>query len=291
MTGPASTATGRAIAAVCFGIFCLATLDAAAKWLVAEHSVAQIVFLRMAVTAPAAVVLAWTMGGLHLLKPQRVGMHLLRGVFGTCSATFFFAALRYLPLATVWTIAFSAPLIMTALSRPFLGEPVGARRWVAVLAGFAGVLVVVQPGASGISSLGLTYAILGTLAYSLLQLTARKYAASETTPAMVLFNALVPVVLAGAAMPVLWTTPTAGGWLAFAVLGVFSAGAVTFLTLGYRLAPPAVVAPFDYTALVWSVLWGWVIWRDWPEPATWAGAAIIVASGLYIIRREARGGV
>jgi drug/metabolite transporter (DMT)-like permease len=192
-----------------------------------------------------------------------------------------------MPLATVWTIAFSAPLIVTALSRPLLGEPVGIRRWAGVLVGFAGVLIVIQPGTARFEW-AMLLALAGTLSYSLLLMTARKFAASETAPAMVLFNMLVPLAIATVITPAVWTVPAGWDWLAFVGAGLLGGSAMIFLTLGYRLAPAAVVAPFDYTALIWSVALGWLIWRDWPTPATWTGAALIVAAGLYIAYRETR---
>ena len=282
-----SNRPGLGIAAVCLGVLCLASMDAVAKWLGESYSVVQIVFFRTLFALPPVALLAWVSGGFHLLRPVRLRVHLLRGAIGGATIVLFFTALRYLPLATVWTIAFSAPLIVTALSRPLLGEPVGVRRWAAVLLGFAGVLVVIRPGTAEFAW-AMLLPLGGALSYALLLMTARRFAGTETAPAMVLFNMLVPLVVASAVTPAVWQPPVGWAWAGFVAAGLLGGSAMIFLTLGYRLAPAAVVAPFDYTALIWSVALGWWIWGDWPTPATWAGAALIVAAGLYVAYRETR---
>ena len=192
-----------------------------------------------------------------------------------------------MPLAEVWTIALAAPLLVTALSVPLLREPVGWRRWSAVLVGFAGVVVVVQPGMAAFQPAGL-FALLTAGCYALILVTARKYAESESAPALVFWSTVVPAVLAGALLPFQWTAPAAGDLHWFVIVGVLGGGAMLFLTQAFRLAPAAVVAPFDYTAVIWSVAWGWLIWADVPRPTTWAGGALIVGAGLYVMHREAR---
>lgn len=286
--GVRSNRPGLGIASVCLGILCLASMDAVAKWLGESYPIVQIVFFRTLFALPPVLLLAWLSGGFHLLRPVRLPVHLLRGALGGGAIVFFFSALRYMPLATVWTIAFAAPLIVTALSRPLLGEPVGPRRWAAVLVGFAGVLVVIQPGTATFEW-AMLLALGGTLSYALLLMTARKFSGSETAPAMVLFNMLVPLAVASLITPAVWTPPVGWAWAGFVAAGLLGGSAMIFLTLGYRLAPAAVVAPFDYTALIWSVALGWWIWGDWPTPATWAGATLIVAAGLYVAYRETRG--
>lgn len=276
------------IVAMVAGIFCLATMDALAKYLGETYPIVQIVFFRSLFVLPMAVVMAWlSAGGLASLKTRRPWVHLVRGVLTTAAIVTFFTALRFLPLAEVWTIAFASPLLVTALSVPVLGEPVGWRRWSAVLVGFAGVLIVVQPGMSAFQPAALI-ALLAAVCYALILITARKYAESESTPSLVFWSGLVPVVVSGAVLPFHWTMPATGELHWFLVIGVLGGFAMLLLTQAFRLAPAAVVAPFDYTAMIWSVGWGWLIWQDVPRPTTWIGGAVIIVAGLYIMHRETR---
>lgn len=277
---------GLGIVCMLGGAFCLATNDAFAKWLGADYPIAQVVFFRSLFALPLIVLMAQALGGLRLLRPKRWWLHGFRGLLMAVSAFTFFAGLRELPLSSAWAIAFTAPLIMTALSPVMLGEPVGWRRWSGVLAGFAGVLVVVRPGLAAFQPASLLI-LFTAVCYALNFLTARKYAASETTMAFVFYTSVVPVLLAGAVMPFgHWTTPTPGDWGLFAAMGLVGGLAMVLLTQAFRLAPAAVVAPFDYSAMIWAIAYDWLVWMSWPDRPTWFGAALIIAAGLYVLHRE-----
>lgn len=278
------------IAAMLAGVFCLATMDALAKFLGESYPVAQVVFFRTLFALPLVLLLArLSREGLGGLRTRRPWLHLMRGGLTTVAILCFFTALTYMQLAEVWTIALAAPLIVTALSVPLLGEPVGWRRWSAVTVGFLGVLIVVQPGLEAFQPAALI-ALLAAVCYALILVTARKFAASENTPSLVFWSSLVPMLVTGAVLPFQWTAPAGGDLVWFVVIGLLGGAAMLLLTQAFQLAPAAVVAPFDYTAVVWSVGWGWLIWQDVPRPTTWAGGALIVAAGLYVMHREARVG-
>lgn len=278
------------IAYMVAGIFCLATMDSLAKWLGERYPIQQVAFFRgFFALIPVAVLVAMS-GGLRSLRSHRPGLHLLRGLLATLSLFCFITALRFLPLAEATAISFATPLFVTALSVPLLRERVGPRRWAAVLVGFLGVLVMVRPGVAAFQPASLL--VLGTaFGYGLVMLTARRFAASETTAAMVFYVTLVPLIAAALLLPFGWRTPEPAHLPQFVAIGLLGGMAMLFLTLAFRHAPAAVCAPFDYTALVWAAVIGWMVWRDFPEPVVWLGAAIVVASGLYIIHRETRRGI
>lgn len=284
---PAQERAGLGIAAMTAGIFCMASMDAMAKWLGESYPVAQVLFFRGLFGLPPVLLLAQWSGGLHLLRPNRPGLHAVRAVLAAAATFCFFTALRSMQLAEAWAVGFVVPLLVTALSVPLLGETVGWRRWSAVAVGFMGVLIVLRPGLGTFNPAALLV-LVTAVCYALIMLTARRYAASESTPAMVLFTTVGPLALASLFLPTQWTPPEGLDWLRFVVLGLLGGMAMLLLTQAFRLAPAAVVAPFDYTALIWSTAWGWLIWGDWPDAWAWVGAAVIIVAGLYVLHRETR---
>lgn len=276
---------GLGIASMVAGVFCLAAADAFAKWLGASYPIAQIVFFRMLFALPAVLLLASFAGGLAGLRTRRPAAHLLRGLLATAASFCFFLGLRHLPLAEATALTFAVPLFVTALSVPLLGERVGRRRWAAVLAGFAGVLVMLRPGLAAFQPAAL-YILVTALCYGLIMLSARRLATSESTAALVLYITLLPLAISSALLPVVWTAPAWADVGRFAANGTLGGLAMILITQGFRLAPAAVVAPFEYTGLVWAAGLGWLVWHELPGPFVWLGAAVIAASGLYIVRRE-----
>ena len=288
-TTPAGDRIGLGIASVLVGMFAVAGMDAAAKWLATGYPVAELVFFRSLFALPPILLLVWHGGGRAALRIRWGWGHLLRAVFALSAIFCFFTALRVMPLAEATSIAFAAPLFVTALSVPVLGEHVGPRRWAAVVVGFLGVLVMTRPGSAAFQPEALL--VLGAaLCYACAMLVTRRLARTETTPAITFYGTLL--LLAGSAIPLPfgWRVPEAEDMVVFVLMGLFGGATMYFMTQAYRYAPAAVVAPFDYTALIWATLFGWLIWHELPDSYVWAGAAIVIASGLYIIRREMRVG-
>jgi drug/metabolite transporter (DMT)-like permease len=187
----------------------------------------------------------------------------------------------------VLTIAFAAPIVVTALSRPFLGEAVGPWRWGAVLVGFAGVMVVLQPG-RGITEPAAWIALGGATTYALLSLTARKLSTSESPIALSLYMFPAPILFSAFGAWVNWLPPSPIDWLLFVAAGVFGGLSFILMNAAFRHADAAVLVPFDYTGLIWAGAAGYLIWQEVPDRNTFTGAAIIVASGLFILYRETR---
>lgn len=288
---PASSGAGisvpAGIALVCVGVLCLATNDAMVKRLGDFYSPLQIIFLRSLIGLPMMAAVALAVRGRQVFATRRPVLHLSRGALYAAGAFTFFLSFGYLPLAEATAIAYASPIFVTGLSAVLLGEKVGRRRWAAVLAGFAGVLIVVRPGTEGFHPAALL-PLASALFYALMMISARVIGPSENMWTMMVYMLMPPLLITAVAMPFVWRDPA---WEHLPLLlgaAVFGTGAIALLTQGFRMAPAAVVAPFDYTGLVWAALFGWLFWREVPGPWAVAGAAVIVASALYIGYREAR---
>ena len=277
----------KGIGFMCLGVLCLAIGDAIAKWLGEVHSPLQIIFFRTLVSLPLIAALAHFGGGLRKLRTRRPGVHLLRGLIYTGTMVCFVLGLTLLPLAEATAIAFVAPLFVTLLSVPLLGERIEKPVLMASLVGFVGVLIVVRPGGAAFD-LGALALIGAAVFYALMMITARRWGGSEHLWAMVFYMTLVPFVITGLALPWVWQTPHPWHWLAFAGSGLFGVGATAFITMAFRHAPAAIAAPFDYTAMLWAVLLGWWFWGEMPDIWVFVGSALIIGSGLSIAYREGR---
>jgi drug/metabolite transporter (DMT)-like permease len=269
------------------GIAAFAVMDATIKWLTAGYPVPQVVALRSWFGLPLLFLLAMREGGLAALRTQRPLVHVARyGLVMLLSLSFFWA-LSAMKLVDAITIAFAAPIIITALSVPLLREEVGIRRWVAIGVGFCGVLVMLRPG-TGVFQWAALAALGSALVYALLMVTTRVFKATESTASLMLYPQL-GMSLSGLLMVnFFWVTPTMLDLVLFAFAGFFGSIGVMCLTHAFRLAPVAAIAPFEYTALLWATLLGFLVWDELPDAVTLAGASIVIASGLYIIYRETR---
>ena len=287
--GPAAEdRIGFGIGCALVGLFGMAVMDACAKFLGAGYAVSQVILARNGIGALAVLVFVLLSGsGFACLMPRRPLLLALRTLVNLGAAFLFFTGLRYLPLADAFAIAFAAPLFITALSMPVLGERVGLRRWAAVVAGFLGVLVVVQPGTESFRVEALL-PLGAALCYALAMLIGRKMTRDMSTAAITFWPCLGLAAITLVMMPFQWQTPTLTDGALFVFMGIIGTGGMALITQGYRYAPAAVIAPFDYSVLIWGVILGWAVWQDIPAPNVWAGAAILVASGLYILHRETR---
>jgi drug/metabolite transporter (DMT)-like permease len=281
-TGP-GIASG--IACMCAGAFCMVALDVAIRTLLEDYSLTQVVLLRSVFAFVLIALIIVQQRQIAELRTRKAGWHVFRSLLMTGSMLTFFYALKFLPLADVLAIAFSAPLIVTALSRPFLGESVGRWRWAAVIAGFVGVLIVVRPG-FGVMHPAVFFALAGATFYSGLALTARKLSRTESSWSLSLYLFIAPILVAGAAGVGSWTMPGPVDWVIFAFSGTFGALAFLFINAAYRRAPAAIIVPFEYTGLIWAPAAGYLFWDEIPGLNTWLGTGIIVASGLVILFRE-----
>jgi len=290
MSSESHTADHPIIAGItfmCLGVIAMVALDVTARWLMETFSLPQLVLLRSSFSAILIFAFVAIRGQLASLRTARPGWQFFRSVLMAGSMFAFFHALRFIPLADVVIIAFAAPIIVTSLSRPLLGETVGLWRWTAVIIGFCGVLVVLRPG-SGLMQPAALVALAGSVMYAGLSLTARKLSATESTASLSLYAFAIPMLLGAAGSRSEWITPGALDWAMFALCGLFGGLAIVFINAAYQRAAAAVVVPFEYTGLIWAAAAGFLIWDEVPELNDILGAAIIVSSGLVILFRETR---
>ena len=208
-----------------------------------------------------------------------------RGLCMTASSVLFILGLAHLPIADATAIGFISPLLVTALSIPFLGEKVGVRRWSAVLVGFAGVLVIVRPGTGAFNPAAL-YPLLSAVTWALGLILTRLMRSSQPVLTTIFHTTAVGVVVTGLAMPAVWRMPDLEGWVLMALMGIFSAAGQTLLIAALLRAAASLVAPFSYSQMLWATLVGLFVFNTVPDAVTWTGAAIIIASGLYTLHRE-----
>jgi drug/metabolite transporter (DMT)-like permease len=277
----------KAIAYMAGAGFCLTLLDVAVKWLTTDYTPPQIAFIRYAIGLCLAAAIATRAGGVGTLRTKRPLGHLLRSALNLGTMLTFYYALARLPLADAISIGYAAPLFMTVLSVPLLGERVGWRRWTAVVIGFFGVVVILRPTGAGLD-FGSLLALLSALLYALTLITSRQLSATESSHTILFYYSVIVLVATGAAMPWMWITPSWADLWIFALAGVAGSVGQFLLNQAFRYGEVSLLASIEYVTLLWAVLFGFAVWGELPGLAVLGGAAIIIASTLYIVQREAR---
>jgi drug/metabolite transporter (DMT)-like permease len=283
--GSANTVS-RGIASMLLAVAIFSCMDALIKWLSASYPTIEIVFFRSSF-AFLPLLPALMRGGRAALRTRRPLAQAGRAAIGVVSMFGFFYCFRLMPLADVFGIAFSAPIFVTALSVPMLGEKVGIRRWSAVVVGFLGVLVILRPD-TGVFASASWIALFATALYALGQIFVRDLTKTETTTCIVFYVTLTTTVVSAAALPFVWVTPGTGDAVLLVAVGILGGVAQLAFTRAFRLAPAAVVSPFDYSGLLYAGVIGYYVWGDVPTVTFLIGAAIVMASGLYILYRETK---
>jgi drug/metabolite transporter (DMT)-like permease len=281
------TQTTAGIIMMCVGVACLCVNDALAKTLTDAYSPIQIQFLRNLIALPFAILIAWKMGGAAGLRSHKPLAHLFRGGLWIAATIMFFTSLKYLGLAEATALIFVAPLFITALSALIFREHVGWRRWLAVVIGFLGVLIAVRPGSSAFQTVSLL-PVATAFVYALLMLSARWVDARESVWTLLLYMTATGAALSLLIVPFVWIPVQPEHLWLFGAVAIFGTAGMTMMTQAFRLAPAVVVAPLDYSAIIWATLLGWLIWNEIPDALTFVGAAVIIASGVFIIWREHR---
>ena len=275
-----------AIGLMLLGVMAGLGLDLCAKAILETYALEQFVFIRSVIGVSIFLLLSRQFGGLSELATRRWGWHLLRTILASGAMFGFFYGLARMPLVDALTLGFTAPLMMTALSVPLLGDRVGWRRWLAVIAGFGGVLMILRPG-SGAISIAAVAVLIAAFCYACLAITARHLADTESTFCLSVYVVAGPMIISGLlSVEGTWRMPDMLGWILFLGAGVCSVVAWIGLVGGYRRAPPAVLAPFEYTALIAGAIAGYLIWDEVPDRWVMAGAVVIIGSGLFVVYRE-----
>lgn len=269
------------------GILALTLSDAFAKWLTEHYPPIQILFLRSLIALPLVAGAVTAIAGQQALRSSYLHIHMLRGAINIGAAVCFYTGLIYLPLAENTAVAFAAPLFVTILSVLVLKEVVDKHRWAAVLIGFLGVLLIVRPGMESFRPAAL-FPLVTALLYGGMMMTARAIGPSERMLTTTLYIVVGQLVFSALAIPWFWS-PIQWPHLPF-FLGVAlcSTAGLGLITQAFRVAPASVVAPFDYSGLLWAALLGWLFWDEIPDTLAYLGVLLIAGSGLYIALREAR---
>jgi drug/metabolite transporter (DMT)-like permease len=281
----------RGILAMLLAVALFSVMDAQLKLLAGHYGPMQVSFLRGATSLPFVLLPLLLRGRLSRIRPVNVRLHLLRGALSVLMLGSFVFAVRESSLATTYSIFMFAPLLVAAISAPLLGERVARAQWGAIAAGLTGVLLMIAPRGGGQwVSIGALAALVAMATYSLAVVSLRLLSRTDTTESMVFwFTALLGTGAGLLSIPG-WVPLQADHWPLFAGIGVTGALGQHFITEAFRNAPAAVVAPFEYTALLWGVLLDLVVWNVLPGTATIIGGAVVVSAGLYLMARERRPG-
>ena len=256
----------------------------------------ELVFFRnLFAFAPILGFMLWQ--GRVSLRTRHLGGHLLRGLFGVSAMYCFFLSYKLLPLSDAIALGLSGPIFLTVLSIPFLGEHVGIRRWSACIVGFIGVLVMTRPnilfGGAGVWQLEALVPLLGAVFYAFAMISIRRLTGTEASSSIVFYFTFFATLAGLATAPLgavdpefAWVWPSPTEWLIVAAIGLMGGSAQILLTIAYRCAPVSVVAPFDYMALVYGFILGFMFFAEIPDAYLIVGGTTVVASGIYIVHRE-----
>ena len=307
---PMQTKPGAGIFFIVIGMLCISVNDMMIKQLSGDYPLHQMVFARSFIGIFFSLMIVQMEGGWTILKTDKPWLHTFRGLMVVVANMAFFLALAVLPLADATALFFAAPLFITLLSIPILGEKVGAMRMGAVCVGFVGVVIMQRPwqGSETLeaSRIVLLLPVLAAFAYALLQLLTRKLGAESKASALAVYIQMMFILVSGVfwlaagdgrfaeglTNPSLqfllraWVWPTDGDWPYFIGLGLNSAIVGYCLSQAYRLSDAATIAPFEYIGLPLAVFWGWFIWSELPVWEVWVGMALIMSAGLFVFLRE-----
>jgi len=267
------------------GVLFQTLMEAAAKWLTTSYPVGQLVFGRALFALPLIFAFIAAEGGMRTLATKRPGMHVLSGLAMVSTISMTFAALRVLPLADAMAIFFAAPLFMTALAGLILRERIRRWNWVALLSGFLGVLAVLRPSGD-INHPASLFAVGAAVTYALVVIATRSLTRTDSSNAILLYRTVVVAAIGGATCLFSWKTPTGLDLALLVFMGVAGAAGNYFMVRALFFAQVKSLALFDYTALVWALILGLLLWRQFPTPWVCAGATVIVAAGIIATRQE-----
>lgn len=282
---PEAASPGRGVALVLLATFMFIVMDTIAKYLTRDYPVGMIVWGRYVFHVLLFMPLLMMGRAREVVTTRRPWGQFLRSAFLLVATVLAYMSLARMPLAEVTAIVFVAPLLVTALSVPILGEHVGARRWAAVIVGFLGVLILLRPG-SGVFGWAALLPLGMAVCFALYLIVTRQVSAADRPMASLFYTAALGAILASVAVPFQWHTPDAVGWGLLASAGFAGAAGHFFFIRALTLAPASTVAPFQYVQLIWATLAGLIVFGNVPDLWTGVGAAVIAGSGLYVWQRE-----
>ena len=276
----------KAITAMLLAVFCVTIMSVQAKLIGIEYNAVQITFARAIVVLILLMPFIYKLGGLNFLKTKKPFLHFFRGLAGLIGNVMFFLAFQILPVADVTVISQAVPIFSCILAIIFLGETIGWRRWTAITIGFLGVIIAINPSVNiAVASL---YALGGTLMWSTTIIFLRLLGSTEHPVKTVFYFMLVSVLITSIFQPFLWKEPSFEVILLFIGIGIAAFLTQLLMTYALQKAPASIVSPFNYTGIVWAIIFDYIIWNAHPMFATIFGGIIITISGIYIFKREAK---
>lgn len=269
------------------GFVCYSTSDMLAKVLTQSMNPLQVAWLRQLGLLTGVLILL-AIKGPQLLRSQHPWLQVARGLTVVAAAASFLTSLAYVPLADATAVTFVAPFMVTALAAFFLGERIGLNRWIAVGLGFVGTLIIIRPGMSAFHP-AIFLSLVSAAAFAIRQILSRQLSGTDSTATTVAYTALTAALILSLPLPFIWSSP-ADGWqllMMFAIAFIASCGELTMIK-ALDLGEAVVLSPLQYTLILWSTIWGFLIFAQLPDGWTFAGTTLIVASGIYSIYRETR---
>jgi drug/metabolite transporter (DMT)-like permease len=284
LAGSGTHNTFAAVGWMLAGTFLFSANDALGKWLLADYSVGELLLVRSVAGLILLAPFIWQTGIGGFRSAPRPRLQIARVILSTLEVALFFLAVSQLPLADTKAFYLAGPIYVTALSVLLLGESVGWRRWIAVFVGFAGVVLALRPSSAGFTP-PVLIALTGSVTFAFLMIVTRTL--RETTDTVLVTGQIAGTFVFGAlTAPFGWVTPSPRDFVLLALFGVLAILALACVNRSLKLAPASVVAPYQYTLIVWAIVLGYFVFGDEPDLATLVGAAIIIAAGLFILWRE-----
>jgi drug/metabolite transporter (DMT)-like permease len=277
----------RGILYLCASVALGAVMSVGIKWLSDVYPAVELTFFRSFFGFFPVMLFVYRAGGIGTLRTQRPMSHFLRASAWVLSFLCSFLSLHFLTLANSVAFSFLAPLFMTILSVPMLGERVGIHRWAAVILGFFGVLFMARPDGE-VFQIGTIFGIANAFFWAIGSLSVRQLTGTETSSSITFYTHLFSTLILAVALPFFWQTPSWQGLLAMGGLGLLGGISQFWTTQALSYAPAAAIAPFNYTQMIWAVIFGFIVWGDLPTVHLMIGVSLVVVSGLYILHRETR---
>ncbi len=275
---------GKGLLLMGLGMFLFAAVDTIAKFLTSDLHPFQIVWTRQLGLLVGALFLL-ALHGRHLFLTAHPKLQLIRGLVAALSAAAFIFAIRHVPLADAVAVSFVAPFMVTLMAALILREPVGWRRWVAVVLGFVGSMIILRPG-MGVVHPAAILVVVAAFFFACRQVISRAIAARDGTGTTILYTAMTAVFVLSVPLPWVWVTPSGPEFLLLVGLAMLAGLAEVCVIRALELGLAVAVAPVHYTLIIWASLYGWLVFGQFPDGWTWAGTGIIMATGMYMLRRE-----
>ncbi len=275
---------GAGLLLMAAGMFLFSAVDTTAKFLTDEMHPFQIVWSRQLGLLAGALILIGAQGW-SVLRTTHPRLQILRGGVASLSASLFILGVAHVPLADAVAISFVAPFMVTVMGALILREPVGLRRWIAITLGFVGALIVIRPG-MGVVHPAAGFIVLAAFFFAIRQIVSRALSDTDRTATTIVYTAMISVLVLTVPMLFVWQTPTSDQLVLLVLMAVVAAAAEICVIKALEMAMAVVVAPVQYTLILWGTFYGFTVFGQLPDGWTWAGTALIVATGIYTLRRE-----